>query len=1564
MSTKSRTKTKSSGLSGSSSSQGRSSQAQSKSPSFTTTTQSKAPKHADTSRHGKNTGSSRSRRKGVTQKTAATSSNKPQRLKSTLDSALLSLPFAISPSDCEKTQVDIRQERGVSEFDSCLCGACGGDVRNHDEGLQPLSKLADDYEDESEEDSPQKRHTHKKRGRSKHKKTHRGREPDPDVEEEFEPDNFKMCGSDVSVSSPYDDGAHHSHHDTKGAEGNKSQPPKRSSLGRSHHVDGDDERSRSRHNSSRRRGSSQSSSSNVPRLAVPVPANADAYARVRVASKNGPWSPTQVLNGRKKRLENRAALKNATVSSTPKNEQPQPVVSPPILQKIGVGEKQKEGAPIDLVSPDTINAVAPYPVVGEKAQGPNFDHLSIYAHLPRQFILSRDNEGHYLDRNTEIFNQRVAQLRRSVEVAFVNAITSTPVKNMKKDYKKYFVMELEGDTSDENSLREIRERIAICPMSMDASLNSIHETDESKTMIHGCEICGVRVKRHPPGKPCGLSREEVKLNFQHGTNFRCIVCSCVADAHNPHNHSAQQEAGNHEIIDKNKNNDNTVIAALEDERTVFETSEGTDKTEEKYDNEFDNFDDKNEGNDENENSRRRGESSSHSHHVDEISARTDEDVNASVSVSEAVFDEIPQRGKVVGENSPPASSTSSSSSSSSSSLSSQCFNNSKNTVFQNKNNKINIDNNRRVITSKSGKLYMLTPLNEPMSEGAEHNTSKNEKSFNNNNNYKDDKRSSASSHNRGRSRERSSRHQHRRGGGGGDDSEGSSGTSSSDGSSDRHSSDDDFIDEEQESSSSSSGSSTSRSRSPQPHHTRSKTERVKQQVKCLKFLEEFPKEEQVVGQKCEDCKFLVLAHNRKPKCMFALQDFPVAHLATETCSACRVLIDLHERRPDLTKIGRYDPKAFPLFKIGVDDPFEFLKKFERQLFLQNQSQDRWNYILEDRAGDQNTQRWVNENISKTWLGEKGMRESFIRHVIPGDYEDNLRKRLAKLRNTDVTELQAYFREFRELCYLLGYDFSDKKIIKDCERNLCIQAKYVLQQYRLTYYTITGQITHSFQSLDELERHAVVALRDVTALPLKSGDFSQGTYPNKGKSRKRKQSGSSQGVKALSVDEIQAIAVQAATAIVTGQQPPAKSQQRSGSRKPKRQRRNKNAPAAQAVTTTTPSTTTQQQPPVAQQVGPTNNSGQQSGNSRGKRGGRGGFRGGRGGRGGNQAGGQNANQSQSTTPSLKGRCFACHETGHLIKDCPHIDFDKIPKACYTSIPILNNLKQIDRNFDTEKINLESEQKIMLAKLAAGGQQLYEILADSGAQLSLISKRLVKQLRLHVFKPTGPKFIQLADKSQVHRKGFVVLPLTVLFPGTERKPVVLRQQFEIMNIAPHFIFGTDVLPSLFKNDEFTKYMVPHASITSKPTLSTSEVADENDMDIEEKENSVQTEKVEETAQAVESIPISYAFTDEEIPTVNNTTNQKHKKLDLSVMNSYDQISKTVRQKIDSELQEMQKQMESLNVEEENNMQLDEENISEGAREAALRAMQEYLESHNIRMTGPWKSTSGSRVQRHIQ
>ena len=73
--------------------------------------------------------------------------------------------------------------------------------------------------------------------------------------------------------------------------------------------------------------------------------------------------------------------------------------------------------------------------------------------------------------------------------------------------------------------------------------------------------------------------------------------------------------------------------------------------------------------------------------------------------------------------------------------------------------------------------------------------------------------------------------------------------------------------------------------------------------------------------------------------------------------------------------------------------------------------------------------------------------------------------------------------------------------------------------------------------------------------------------------------------------------------------------------------------------------------------------------------------------------------------------------------------------------------------------------------AKAQELFSVLPDTGAQLSLINYNLVTRLRLHMFKPTGLKYIQLANKSVVRRKGFVELPITVLFPDSDLKPQVL-------------------------------------------------------------------------------------------------------------------------------------------------------------------------------------------------
>ena len=81
----------------------------------------------------------------------------------------------------------------------------------------------------------------------------------------------------------------------------------------------------------------------------------------------------------------------------------------------------------------------------------------------------------------------------------------------------------------------------------------------------------------------------------------------------------------------------------------------------------------------------------------------------------------------------------------------------------------------------------------------------------------------------------------------------------------------------------------------------------------------------------------------------------------------------------------------------------------------------------------------------------------------------------------------------------------------------------------------------------------------------------------------------------------------------------------------------------------------------------------------------------------------------------------------------------------------------------------------------------------------------------------------------------LPITVFFPGIQRKPVTLKQQFELLRIEPNFIFGTDILPTLFKDDEFTQYMKKHASITSQSTVVTSAYY-ENDMDVEKSEKDI--------------------------------------------------------------------------------------------------------------------------------
>ena len=96
-----------------------------------------------------------------------------------------------------------------------------------------------------------------------------------------------------------------------------------------------------------------------------------------------------------------------------------------------------------------------------------------------------------------------------------------------------------------------------------------------------------------------------------------------------------------------------------------------------------------------------------------------------------------------------------------------------------------------------------------------------------------------------------------------------------------------------------------------------------------------------------------------------------------------------------------------------------------------------------------------------------------------------------------------------------------------------------------------------------------------------------------------------------------------------------------------------------------------------------------------------------------------------------------------------------------------MAEIDRNLNLRLVR--EKQCAMVVKLAASNKQLFDVLPDSGAELSLINADLVRKFKLHIFSPKGPQFIHLADKSKVKRKGFVLLPITVMFPDTERQPV---------------------------------------------------------------------------------------------------------------------------------------------------------------------------------------------------
>ena len=208
------------------------------------------------------------------------------------------------------------------------------------------------------------------------------------------------------------------------------------------------------------------------------------------------------------------------------------------------------------------------------------------------------------------------------------------------------------------------------------------------------------------------------------------------------------------------------------------------------------------------------------------------------------------------------------------------------------------------------------------------------------------------------------------------------------------------------------------------------------------------------------------------------------------------------------------------------------------------------------------------------------------------------------------------------------------------------------------------------------------------------------------------------------------------------------------------------------------------------------------------------------------------------------------------------YDQPPRARSVSVNSTSSEIKIDRNLNSHVVQGKNCQ--LLVKLSPGDRRLYAGVPDTGAQLSLINDKLAHKLKLTIIPPKREKFIKLADKSLVKRKGHVKLPITVLFQGTNRKPIVCVQQFEVFNIESDFLFGTDILPALFPNESFTQFVQPHASITSKPVMSfgLTSVSDDNnnEMNVESPHVKLSDDEVNASDVFVTAVH-SYDLTDDE-------------------------------------------------------------------------------------------------------
>ena len=74
------------------------------------------------------------------------------------------------------------------------------------------------------------------------------------------------------------------------------------------------------------------------------------------------------------------------------------------------------------------------------------------------------------------------------------------------------------------------------------------------------------------------------------------------------------------------------------------------------------------------------------------------------------------------------------------------------------------------------------------------------------------------------------------------------------------------------------------------------------------------------------------------------------------------------------------------------------------------------------------------------------------------------------------------------------------------------------------------------------------------------------------------------------------------------------------------------------------------------------------------------------------------------------------------------------------------------------------------------EVFKVLLDTGADFSVINKNIATKNHLHMYQPTGFKYIQVADGHRIKRIGYVDIVINVLFPGSDKKKNTNQMKYD--------------------------------------------------------------------------------------------------------------------------------------------------------------------------------------------